>query len=176
VGLRHETFDPFTQRTHSVRGMYGHTAGKSAIRLSADLRPETVHRFRRSDGSRPTSTDVGWLLHYFCYSFEAFVRKFHFYRDHPDRHLHGHEVQLHKRLWRDVVNRSGMSEEELRDYYQRWVTFDDDEIARLRRRRWLGIVPRPPALVEVTSARRTFAELRAHPPALAVGRGGRRAT
>jgi hypothetical protein len=170
VGLKHLTFDPFTQRTHSVRGVYGHTAGKSAVRLSADLRPETVHRFRRSDGSRPTSTDLGWLLHYFCYSFEAFVRKFYLYRDHPDRHLHGHEVQLQKRLWRDVVNKSGMSEEELRDYYQRWVMFDDHEIARLRRRRWLGIVPRPPAVVEVTAAKRTFAELRSQPPALPAGR------
>ncbi len=176
VGLRHRTFDPFSQTFHRVRGVYGHTAGKSAARLSADLRPATVHRFRRRDGSKARSVDGGWLLHYYCHSFEAFVRKFRLFRDHPDVHLRGHEVQLQKRLWRDVVNRSGMSEDELRDYYQRWVMFSDAEIAGLRRDSWLGLVPRRPAVVEVTAGRETFAELRAQASDSAAGRRGRRAT
>jgi hypothetical protein len=165
VGLQHRTLDPFTGKMHRVRGVYGHTAGKSAARLAADLRPATVHRFRRRDGSQPPSTDLGWVLHYYCHSFEAFVRKFRLFSDHPDVHLRGHEVQLQKRLWRDVVNRSGMGEEELRDYYRRWVMFDDEAIARLRRpRRRLGLLAQPPALVEVQAARRAFAELRGQAP------------
>lgn len=161
VGLEHQTFDPFNGTTHMVRGVYGHTAGKAAARLSADLRPATVHRFRRRDGSRAKSTDLGWLLHYYCHTVEAFVRKFRLFRDHPDVHLRGHEVQLQKRLWRDVVNRSGMSEEELRDYFERWVQFSDEEIAGLRHRRRFGLLPQAPAIVEVTAARDAFAQMSA---------------
>ena len=175
MGLEHKTFDPFTSTTHMVRGVYGHTLGKGAARLSADLRPATVHRFRRRGGARARSTDLGWLLHYYCHTFEAFVRKFRLFRDHPDIHLRGHEVQLQKRLWRDVVNRSGMSDEELRDYFERWVQFDDEEIARLRHRRRFGVLPQAPAIVEVTAARDAFAQMRseaqgAQAPESATGR------
>ena len=177
VGLRHRTLDPFTGRVHTVRGVYGHTAGKSVARLSADLRPATVHRFRRADGSPARSEPMGWLLHYYCHSFEAFVRKFRLIADHPDRHLRGHEVQLQKRLWREVVNRSGMSDDELREYFRAWVQFDEATIARLRRPgRRFGIVRRRAAVVEVTAAVRAFERIRAQAPASADGRRGRRAT
>ena len=65
--------------------------------------------------------------------------------------IDGRTVVLQKRLWRDVVNRSGMSDDELRDYYERWVMFDDDQLAALRGRK---IFPfgRGPSLAEVTSA------------------------
>ena len=154
------TYDPFTGRRPRVPAVYGHDAGKSAIRLAADLMPTSVHRFRRRDGSRPPTRELGWLLHYYCHSFEAFESKFRRISDHPDRHLRGQPVPLQKRLWRDVVNRSGMSEQELRDYYRRWVLFDDAAIRELRGGRRFGVLPQQDAVVEVLSARQTFADLR----------------
>jgi hypothetical protein len=160
VKLERSTYDPFEKRLRVVPGVYGHFAGKSAVRLGAAARPSTVHRFVRPDGKRLRTADLGYLLHYYCHSFEAFVRKFRAFRDHPDRHLRGQEVPLQKRLWRDVVNRAGLDEDELRDYYARWVMFGEQDIARLMHRRALGLLPLPPALVEVTAVRRALEAMR----------------
>jgi hypothetical protein len=159
VRLERETYDPFAGRRRTVPAVYGHSAGKSAVRLSVEARPSTVHRFVRRDGSRLKTDDLGYLLHYYCHSFDAFLRKFRAFRDHPDQHLRGQEVPLQKRLWRDVVNRAGLDQDELRDYYRRWVMFDPDEIARLRNRRAFGVLPLSSALVEVTAVRSALAQI-----------------
>jgi hypothetical protein len=70
---------------------------------------------------------------------------------HPDQHVDGRTVVIQKRLWRDVVNKSGMSDDELRDYYERWVMFSDEQIRQLRAAR-RSFFRSKPALVEVTSA------------------------
>jgi len=39
--------------------------------------------------------------------------------------VYGNPVVFQKRLWRDVVNRLGWTDEELRDYFARWLMFSD---------------------------------------------------
>jgi hypothetical protein len=166
--IRRSVLDPRRGTLLAVRGFYGHTAGKSAVRVGAGAVPRTVHRFR-GPGGRPLPTiSTGHLLHYDSATFHSFARKYRRFRGHPDLHLWGAPIAPVKGLWRDVVNDPRFNEAELEAYYRRWVAFGDDEIARLRRSRWLGIVPRRPAVIEVTAPRQVFAALaRSSAPALA---------
>jgi len=163
--FRRRVKDPLRGRLVTARGFYGHTVGKSALRLSVDAVPRTPHRFAARDGSALRAATAGHLLHYYCCSFDAFLAKFRRFSDHPDTHLWQVPVEPLKRLWRDVVNHPGFTEADLRAYYRAWVAFDERAVRRLRRPTWLGIVPRPPAVVEVTAPRRVFAALAGAPVA-----------
>lgn len=151
TGAERTTYDPFEKRTRKIPVVYGHSAGKSAVRLGADVVPRTSHRFVHGDGTSLNSVEGGYLLHYYSHSFDAFVHKFRLIRDHPDRHVQGDDVVYQKRLWRDVVNRSGLDDGQLLDYYQRWIMFGDAEIEELVRPRGVNPLRRRPTLVEVTS-------------------------
>src|SRR4029079_10470401 len=146
VTSRRKTYDPFQKKTEEVEIVYGHSVGKSAVRLGAGAIPATVHRFTRADGQALTSTEAGHLLHYYCHSFEAFVSKFHLMKDHPDRHVRGDKVVLQKRLWRDVLNLSCFDDAAWRDYYQRWVMFGPDDVARLSQPTGWGPLRQPPVI------------------------------
>ncbi len=150
-----QTFDPFNRTTHEVRSVYGHRSGKMAIRPALQPAPITNHRFMKPDGERLKSRELGHLLHYYSHDFDAFVRKFRLIKDYPDQHIHGQKVVLQKRLWRDVVNRAGMDETQLRDYYERWVMFSDEDIAAMQRRSRLPW-KNDEHVVEVTTVRETL--------------------
>ncbi|HSH21096.1 MAG TPA: hypothetical protein VK992_00585, partial [Candidatus Caenarcaniphilales bacterium] len=172
AGIRRPAYDPFARRQRTVRAIYGHRKGKSAVRLSVDTLPKTPHRFvGRDDAPLPTVT-TGYLLHYYAHSFDAFVHKFRRFHDHPDTHQWGNPLKPQKQLLRDVVNRAGLSDDELRDYYRRWVIFDEQEIRRLSRRRRMGVIPQQPAIVEVTSVRRALEQIRAAADAVAGATSG----
>ena len=151
AGTTRETYDPFEKRTHEIDAVYGHKAGKQAVRTTIASIPYSVHRFRAPGGKKLRNVDKGDVLHYYAPDFESFVHKFRTMKDHPDQHVDGRTVVIQKRLWRDVVNKSGMTDEELRDYYQRWVMFDDEQLKRMRGAKRLFVLSNP-ALVEVTSA------------------------
>lgn len=157
--IRRRVRDPLRRRTVTVRGFYGHTAGKSALRLAADAVPRTPHRFTARDGSALVTVTTGALLHYYCYNAASFVAKFRRFSDHPDVHLWQAPTEPTKRLWRDVVNHAGLSVAEIDAYYRRWVAFDERRVRQLRRSTWLGIIPRRSAVVEVTGPQRVFAAL-----------------
>jgi hypothetical protein len=123
--------------------------------LTADAVPWTPHHFVGRDGSTLRTVLAGRLLHYYCYSFDAFVSKFRRFRD-WDAILSDAPLKPLKRLWRDVVNHPDFSTAELAAYYRRWVAFDEREIRRLRRSTWLGVIPRSPDVIEVTAPRRVF--------------------
>jgi catechol 2,3-dioxygenase-like lactoylglutathione lyase family enzyme len=160
VAASRETFDPFDGKKHSIPAIYGHTAGKTGVRLSANARPHTSHRFLHRDGSPLRSVTSGYLLHYYSHSFEAFVHKFRLIKDHPDRHLQGAEVIYQKRLWRDVVNRAGLDDVALLDYYRRWVMFDDAAVSKLRNPAGKFPFRRRAPLVEVPSVADALRRLR----------------
>ena len=151
--------DPFRGGAVTVRGFYGHTRGKSAVRLAADAAPRTVHSFTRRDGEALATATAGHLLHYYCPDFPSFVAKFRRFRDHPDTHLWNEPVEPVKRLWRDVVNHPGFTEGELQAYYRQWVAFGERRVRRLRRPSWVRVIPRRPAVVEVTAPRQVFEAL-----------------
>jgi hypothetical protein len=157
-GATRETYDPFTKTKHQIDAVYGHKAGKQAVRLTIDAIPYSPHRFRRRGGRKLRDTEAGDLLHFYAPDFEQFVRKFRIMKDHPDTHVDGRTVVIQKRLWRDVVNKSRMSEDELRDYYERWVMFTDEQQRAMRGGRSL-LLKRKPALVEVRSAAEAIKKL-----------------
>jgi len=155
---RRATWDPFSQRQVRVPISYGHRAGKQAVRLDIDCTPYTSHRFTRPDGAPLRTAVVGELAHYYTHDADAFIRKFRLMSDHPDRHARGGAVDIQKRLWRDVVNRGGLSDSELKAYFERWLMFNQAEVERMSKRsRWPGLEP---ALVEVTSIRDALSQVR----------------
>ncbi len=163
AAIRRRIEDPLRGGAVTARGFYGHVAGKSAVRLAASAVPRTPHRFTRPDGGALVTATAGRLLHYYCHDAQAFLARFRRFSDHPDVHLWNAPVEPLKRLWRDVVNHPGFTPDEVLAYYRRWVAFDERAIRRLRRERWLGVIPRRPPVVEVTAPRQVFEAL-AHAP------------
>jgi hypothetical protein len=161
AGSTRETYDPFEKRVHRIDAVYGHKAGKQAVRTTIPSIPYSVHRFRAPGGKKLRNVDQGDVLHYYAPDFDSFVHKFRTMHHHPDRHVDGRTVVIQKRLWRDVVNKSGMSDEELLDYYERWVMFNDEQVKQLRERR-RSFFGSKPALVEVTSASEVLKSIQAN--------------
>lgn len=157
IDIMRETYDPFEKRVRTVRAVYGHKQGKTAVRVSTDVVPINNHRFSTLGGSPLRAVEAGHLLHYYSHDWVAFVRKFRLMKDHPDHHVRGDRVVLQKRLWRDVVNRSGLDDNGLREYYERWVMFSDADVRRMSGRGWRPW--RTPAFIEVTSARDTLRQI-----------------
>ena len=112
---------------------YGHHDGKCAVRVDLDLFP-LIHRFEGLDGRKLVTEEGGYLLHYFMYDVEDFIKKYRSYAKQPDRWLYGTMIQYRKRLWRDMVNDPSLSEDFIRSYYGRWIAFDEEEIDRMRTR------------------------------------------
>lgn len=145
-------YDPFAGRNVDVAWFYGHWRGKAAARLSADVFPGNCHDFERRNGQKPREEVKDYLLHYFAYSFENFIARCRMRKHLPAANSKG---ALPKRLFIDVVNRSGYSEDELREFYERWVRFDAKEIEE-----HLNVAdPAGPKIVEITGPKATFALL-----------------
>lgn len=157
--LHHLLYDPFKHRIFRIRKFYGQTMGKAAIRTSVLCKPRTTHKFVGLDERDLVRVWQGYLLHYYGYDFDDFIKKYRNFKHRPDKHLSGNDVEYIKRLWRDMVNRSEMSIDDLRAYYQRWILFHPREIARLSRSKILGIIKTDPRLIEVTAAQSAFKQL-----------------
>ena len=156
----HVTFDPFSDAKRKVSVAYGHAAGKMAVRLSSRPRPKSTHRFVHSDGSALRTRPLGDLLHFYSHDADAFIHKFRLIHDHPDKHVQGSDVAFQKRLWRDVVNKSGMDDGQLREYFRKWVMFTGDDVRELRRSGRLPFLASTPVVVEVTALRDALNEMR----------------
>jgi len=152
-----EVFDPMDGSTLSAELMLGHYTGKCAIRPVPGIVPRGPHDFVRPDRSRLRTEVRGLLLHYYLSGFSHFIRKFRNFSDRPDTWVSGKKVRQQKRLWRDLVNKSDFSEEQLRAYFERWVLVSPEEVSRrLRGRRILGIPVSKPTLVEIQAASNAF--------------------
>jgi len=157
--LKHRIYDPFKHRKIVMLATYGHYMGKAAIRTNVMSKPQTTHKFVGLDGEKLNRIWQGYLLHYYGYDFDDFIKKYKNFQNHPDTWLSGNNVEYTKRMWRDMVNRSDMSMDDLRAYYQRWILFHPRETARLSRSKILGIIKTEPRLIEVTAAQSAFKQL-----------------
>ncbi|HYB40497.1 MAG TPA: glycosyltransferase family 2 protein [Candidatus Methylomirabilis sp.] len=150
--------DPITGAMVTVPSYYGHTEGKSAVRLTANAKPVGPHRFRRMNETPLRTSRQGYVLHYYAYSFEDFHKKFSNMRTELEVFPRGGTMPVQKRLWKRMVNEAQMSREALEGYYRRWVVLSPEDVARWRR--WgkvFGLVPlRRSALVEVRSVQRAW--------------------
>lgn len=127
--------------------------------MSENIRPLTKHQFVSINNIKLVSIKMVGLLHYYCYSYSDFINKYRNYRDLPDTYQSGQPVKLQKRLWRDMVNGGKISEACLRKYYEQWILFKERDIWELQNGKFLGIFPKPQALVEVDSVKQVFREL-----------------
>lgn len=149
-------YDPFKNRMWKINGFYGHKNVKSATRLTVDAVPKSSHKFCALDGSSLPTLKAGHLLHYYNYSFNDFINKSKNNRNLPTTKLDGINYKaFSKFLWRDMVNHPDFSEDYLREYYKKWIMFDDKQIRQLRKNRW-GIFPKQPDIFEVVSVRNAF--------------------
>ena len=151
--------DPLRDRSWQLEGFYGHSFGKSAVRLSEGVRPHGVHKFAAADGSELATERRGCLLHYWAHGFSDFRRK-HRLTGPLSTYPTGPPVAAHVRLWRELAHNADFSEDALRDYFARFVLFSADEVARLRRRgRRFGLFPVEAAIIEITAVRDALARL-----------------
>ncbi len=147
--------DPRSGARVSRTSFFGHSAGKSAVRLKRPTRPRSSHHFVTPSGESLTEAIVGELLHYYAYDFDDWVRRCRSYRGHADRHITGQAVEPQKLLWIDLVADQAMSRDALERYYNETIAFDAAALGRLSRRHWSGLF-RKPALVEVPAVVRFF--------------------
>jgi hypothetical protein len=145
--------DPLRGRELRVDGFYGHRAGKSAVRTGVPARPRSPHVFMAPDGGRLESQWAGHHLHYYACGASVFADKFRRLRGHPDTWASGAPLEPHQRLWRDLASAATFSDAELVSYYDDSVRFSEPDVERLLRPRRFGLLPAPPAVVEVTAVR-----------------------
>ncbi len=158
--IRRRIYDPFKRKRWTKRGFYGHNQGKSALRLGARAIPRTVHSFMGADGGTLNTLKEKFLLHYYCYDFSDFVKKFKNFKDRPDTFINGEAVAyVPKLLWRDMVNCPAFSTEALKKYYRKYVVFKKRNVRRLRKTRRFGLFHKQPAVIEIDSVRKVFARM-----------------
>jgi hypothetical protein len=158
--LIRKIYDPYKDTYMDITGVLGHRVGKSAVRTSVDAYPSSSHKFVGSDGRSLRTMNKGYVLHYYCYGFNDFWKKYKNFEDHPDEYLSGETVGWQKRLWRDLVNDPGFSNDELLQYYKKYIVPDPGAIERLLKRKVLGIFPGKKQIIRIDAVRKVFEHLK----------------
>jgi hypothetical protein len=152
--LKRNILDPFQKQRKEIRGFLGHTAGKSAVRLSVEPRPFYVHDFRGPNGRRLKEIARPFLCHYYNPGYQSFRDKWFNFSDRPDHYACGDQVEFQKRLWRDLFNSTDFSESYKKQYYEENLLFDAKKLQRLS-----GPLCRP--VMRIESVARVFRILEA---------------
>lgn len=154
-------YNPFSSQYIPFSFWYGHVLGKYAIRISADVVPHNVHRYKYRENKQIKEWLGGRLLHFHAYDAEDFIKKFRNFTSHPDTFLSGNRVESLKLLLRDVVNKAGYSEKELESYYTRNLMFSEKEVQKLLKNRVFGIFKRPEkTLVKIETVKEIFSNMK----------------
>lgn len=152
--LYRKIYNPYTKTMVSVSYWLGHTMGKAAINVHSDIIPENVHRYRLLNGATPRIRNAGNILHYHLYDFEDFLKKYDNFKHRPDTFLSGNKIESLKSLWIKLVNDPDFDEEYLRDYYKKYIHFDEKELKKLHKTRIFNILKRKEdAVVAITRPR-----------------------
>ncbi|MFC1867057.1 glycosyltransferase family 2 protein [Thermodesulfobacteriota bacterium] len=158
--IRRRIYDPNKNKMWSLNGFYGHTYGKSALRLTVDAKPKTVHEFIKYKGATLNTIKAGYLLHYILYSFDGFINQNKNKMDCPNTYLYGKSVAyVPTLLWRNIVNDPKYPLDYIKNYFETNVMFNQNEVCRLRKNKYFGFFPKRANLVEVTSVKKTFNQL-----------------
>jgi hypothetical protein len=163
-GLSREILDPRRDERITIKGFYGHSFGKSAVRPALRPRPESPHAFAGADDRPLRYAAAGYLLHYHFFSAWDFARKSRRTELSPLLYAGTHPVRPHRRLFRELADDPRFSDAELRSYFERWLLMSDDEVARLAAPR-LGLFPGRARIVRVEAVSHAFARLDTGPEA-----------
>jgi hypothetical protein len=142
--------DPIRGGQYSYLGYIGHMQARSAIRTTRDVMPNSVHYFKASSGAKLVQREMGWSLHFNCYSFADFIKKYRNFRTYPDRWLTGSPYPWYMQgLFREMVNCGNFSLDYLRDYYEKYLVPTAEDITD-----WNKEVPG--SIITVKAARQVF--------------------
>tara|TARA_R100001369_G_scaffold90703_1_gene130119 strand:+ start:1439 stop:2428 length:990 start_codon:yes stop_codon:yes gene_type:complete len=140
--LYRKIYNPYTKKHLTSSYWLGHTMGKAAINVQSDVVPYNVHRYKLSNGSKPTIMTAGNILHYHLYDFEDFLKKYDNFKDHPDTFLSGNKIETLKSLLIKLVNDPNNDKNYLRDYYEKYIHFSQKDLNRLHKTRIFNILRR----------------------------------
>lgn len=158
---RHErlfkyVYNPFTGKHLKFSFWYGQHLGKGAIRLNTNVIPHNVHRYKRING-KAAILEAGFVLHYHAFDAVDFIKKFTNFRNHPNTFLSGNTVESLKLLLRDVVNTSGLSNDELKDYFKTNLMFNEKEVSGfLKNKTWCFFNRKERAVLSIKSVQEVF--------------------
>ena len=145
--------DPIRGGKYSYLGYIGHMQARSAIRTNWDVMPNSVHYFKASSGAKLVQHEVGWSLHFYCYSFADFIKKFRNFRSIPDKHMTGSPYKwIMQGLFREMVNSGSFSLDYLRDYYEKYLVPTAEDITV-----WNKEIPG--SVITVNAARQVFEKI-----------------
>ena len=152
-------YNPFSKKNKNYSYWLGQHLGKGAVRVNRDIIPKNVHRYTMRNGDSVQAIQDGFVLHYHIYDAQDFIKKFTNFSNRADTFLSGTKVNSLKLLLRDVVNKSGMSPEELQVYFEQNLLFSEREVKLLKKNTYLLFFKRNPTpLQEITSAQKVFTE------------------
>ena len=153
-------FNPFTKTSEKFSWWYGQHLGKGAVRVGKGIIPHNVHRFKSIDNSKAETANAGNVLHYHAYDAEDFIKKFTNFSDHPNTFLSGNKVESIKLLLRDIVNNSGMDNNELHDYFRKNLLFSEAEVQDLKKEKTFFLFKKLTSpLTEIVSVQKVFKNL-----------------
>jgi len=147
------SFFPDILNTGRVKNsyVYGHSAGKAALRVNSQIIPWTVHTYTTSSGTPPNTIHVGKLLHYHSYDFEDFMKKFTNFRNYPSTLIHGDLSERQKKFFVNLVNSSNLRQKELRSFFTQHILFSRSELFKIRLMNFIyRILMKNPILIKET--------------------------
>jgi hypothetical protein len=148
--------DPIRGGMYSYLGYLGHVQARSAIRTGLDVMPNSVHYFVASSGAKLVQREIGWTLHFYCYSFSDFIKKFQNFKSLPDRFVTGAPYPwVMQGLLREMVNSGKFSLDYLNDYYEKYLVPTEENIAA-----WIKEIPG--SIVTVSAVRQVFEKIALH--------------
>lgn len=147
--------NPYTKTTKTVSYWLGHTMGKAAVRVSENIIPKNVHRYKALDGSLLKSIDAAYVLHYHIYDFEDFIKKFQNFKEHPPVFLSGNKIEDLKSLWIRLVNDPKFSKAYLENYFKENLHYNPKKLKRLYKTRFFNMLKRKEsAVIEIDLPKR----------------------
>lgn len=132
-GLQDQHLPPLTAVAHEfgvqvIDWFLGHSLGKEIVRTSSNIRFRNLHATEAPDVCK-SEADLS-LLHYNCFSFADFVKKYAFnFRNHPDVYARGWKLDPLKRLFRDSCRLHGVNR--LIDLYNIYCLYQDKKLREI---------------------------------------------
>jgi len=118
--------DPGTGEVRVLDRVLGHSRGKSLVRTRARARAASAHRWEGADGAALRTVRAGMHFHYVVTGPEAWRAKFARFAEYADRWESGRPVTFPKQAWKEAA--PGMSPEEARAYYARWIALGPRDV------------------------------------------------